>query len=257
MLLVEQNARAGLAIAHHGAVLDDGRVALTGAGPAAARGPARRRALPRRRRRSLTVSAAPAADRLRHGRDRLRRTTRATQASTSTAPAPIDPGQRLVQHDRAERDRHDRVHVRVRRDRAERRVVEQPDVRGVADDASRTSRGRSSRRSSAPENCEKCGFVVSEPDRQQDQRRRRASRTTVAANESRGIGSRVDRNEPIAHITAEATTSRSDQSGAPPLGRTSSASPPKPTTHADERRRAAAGRPSSCGAARSRAARSR
>jgi branched-chain amino acid transport system ATP-binding protein len=33
LLLVEQNARAGLAISHHGAVLDDGRVALTGAGP--------------------------------------------------------------------------------------------------------------------------------------------------------------------------------------------------------------------------------
>jgi branched-chain amino acid transport system ATP-binding protein len=33
VLLVEQNARAGLAIAHHGAVLDTGRVALTGAGP--------------------------------------------------------------------------------------------------------------------------------------------------------------------------------------------------------------------------------
>lgn len=33
VLLVEQNARAGLAIAHHGAVLDGGRVALTGRGP--------------------------------------------------------------------------------------------------------------------------------------------------------------------------------------------------------------------------------
>jgi branched-chain amino acid transport system ATP-binding protein len=32
VLLVEQNARAGLAIAHHGAVLDSGRVALTGPG---------------------------------------------------------------------------------------------------------------------------------------------------------------------------------------------------------------------------------
>ena len=32
VLLVEQNARAGLAIAHHGAVLDAGRVALTGSG---------------------------------------------------------------------------------------------------------------------------------------------------------------------------------------------------------------------------------
>jgi branched-chain amino acid transport system ATP-binding protein len=34
VLLVEQNARAGLGIAHHGAVLDGGRVALTGSGPA-------------------------------------------------------------------------------------------------------------------------------------------------------------------------------------------------------------------------------
>src|SRR5436190_10410611 len=33
VLLVEQNARAGLAIAHHGAVLDGGRVALTAPGP--------------------------------------------------------------------------------------------------------------------------------------------------------------------------------------------------------------------------------
>ncbi|HEY3541309.1 MAG TPA: ABC transporter ATP-binding protein [Gaiellaceae bacterium] len=33
VLLVEQNARAGLAIADHGAVLDTGRVALTGPGP--------------------------------------------------------------------------------------------------------------------------------------------------------------------------------------------------------------------------------
>jgi branched-chain amino acid transport system ATP-binding protein len=33
VLLVEQNARAGLAIAHRGAVLDGGRVALTGPGP--------------------------------------------------------------------------------------------------------------------------------------------------------------------------------------------------------------------------------
>ena len=32
VLLVEQNARAGLAIAHHGAVLDNGKVALTGPG---------------------------------------------------------------------------------------------------------------------------------------------------------------------------------------------------------------------------------
>ena len=52
----------------------------------------------------------------------------------------------------------------------------------------------------------------------------------VAAKESLGIGSRDDRNEPVAHITAEQRTSRSDQSGAPPLGRTSSARPPKPTT---------------------------
>ena len=33
VLLVEQNARAGLAISQHGAVLDGGRVALTGPGP--------------------------------------------------------------------------------------------------------------------------------------------------------------------------------------------------------------------------------
>jgi branched-chain amino acid transport system ATP-binding protein len=33
VLLVEQNARAGLAIAHRGAVLDGGKVALTGPGP--------------------------------------------------------------------------------------------------------------------------------------------------------------------------------------------------------------------------------
>jgi branched-chain amino acid transport system ATP-binding protein len=33
VLLVEQNARAGLGVAHHGAVLDGGRVALTGSGP--------------------------------------------------------------------------------------------------------------------------------------------------------------------------------------------------------------------------------
>ena len=33
LLLVEQNARAGLAIAHEGAVLDSGRIALTGPGP--------------------------------------------------------------------------------------------------------------------------------------------------------------------------------------------------------------------------------
>src|SRR5207302_3853711 len=33
VLLVEQNARAGLAIADHGAVLDEGRVALVGPGP--------------------------------------------------------------------------------------------------------------------------------------------------------------------------------------------------------------------------------
>jgi len=33
VLLVEQNARAGLAIADYGAVLDEGRVALTGPGP--------------------------------------------------------------------------------------------------------------------------------------------------------------------------------------------------------------------------------
>ncbi|MHB8469241.1 MAG: ABC transporter ATP-binding protein [Gaiellaceae bacterium] len=33
LLLVEQNARAGLAIAHRGAVLDGGRVALSGPGP--------------------------------------------------------------------------------------------------------------------------------------------------------------------------------------------------------------------------------
>jgi branched-chain amino acid transport system ATP-binding protein len=32
LLLVEQNARAGLALAHHGAVLDNGRVALAGPG---------------------------------------------------------------------------------------------------------------------------------------------------------------------------------------------------------------------------------
>jgi branched-chain amino acid transport system ATP-binding protein len=33
VLLVEQIARAGLGVAHHGAVLDGGRVALTGSGP--------------------------------------------------------------------------------------------------------------------------------------------------------------------------------------------------------------------------------
>jgi len=33
VMLVEQNARAGLAMSHHGAVLDGGRVALSGTGP--------------------------------------------------------------------------------------------------------------------------------------------------------------------------------------------------------------------------------
>jgi branched-chain amino acid transport system ATP-binding protein len=33
VLLVEQNARAGLAMSQHGAVLDGGRVALKGTGP--------------------------------------------------------------------------------------------------------------------------------------------------------------------------------------------------------------------------------
>ena len=52
----------------------------------------------------------------------------------------------------------------------------------------------------------------------------------MAANASSGMRSRLERNEPVAHITEEQTTSRSAQSGAPPLGRTRSASPAKPTT---------------------------
>ena len=48
VLLVEQNARAGLAIAHHGAVMDAGSSAR-GAQRGSAAGPARRGALPRRR----------------------------------------------------------------------------------------------------------------------------------------------------------------------------------------------------------------
>ena len=39
LLLVEQNARAGLAISHDGAVLDGGRVALAGPGPSLLRDP--------------------------------------------------------------------------------------------------------------------------------------------------------------------------------------------------------------------------
>src|SRR5438477_67665 len=50
----------------------------------------------------------------------------------------------------------------------------------------------------------------------------------VAANESDGIGSRLERNAPVAHVIAEQTTMSIAQSGAPPLGRTRSARPAKP-----------------------------
>jgi branched-chain amino acid transport system ATP-binding protein len=52
VLLVEQNARAGLAIAHRGAVMDAGQIRLTGAGPDLARDPAVA---------ALYLGAAPAA----------------------------------------------------------------------------------------------------------------------------------------------------------------------------------------------------
>ena len=50
------------------------------------------------------------------------------------------PRQSLAAEQHAEHDRDHRVHVRVRRDHPERRVREQPDVRGVADDRAETTR---------------------------------------------------------------------------------------------------------------------
>ena len=62
-----------------------------------------------------------------------RRTTTATDASTIAAPTHDPPRQLLVQDDRAERDRDDGIDVGVRRHLADRGVLQQPHVRGVAD----------------------------------------------------------------------------------------------------------------------------
>ena len=45
-----------------------------------------------------------------------------------------DQGDLLAEHDRSERDRDDRVHERVRGCRGDRNVVQEPDVRDVADE---------------------------------------------------------------------------------------------------------------------------
>ena len=50
------------------------------------------------------------------------------------------PGQLLAAEEHAERDRDDRVDVRVRRHEPERRIREQPDVGGVADDRAGVTR---------------------------------------------------------------------------------------------------------------------
>ena len=75
---------------------------------------------------------------------------------------------RLVQHDRAERDRDDRVHVRVRRDLAERRVVEQPDVGGVADDRAEGDEVEEAEDRASRE-LREVRMRGREPDRQQDE----------------------------------------------------------------------------------------
>ena len=62
------------------------------------------------------------------------RTTIATATTTIAAPIRIRHGQLLAAEEDAEHDRDDRVDVRVGRDEPERRVREQPDVGGVADD---------------------------------------------------------------------------------------------------------------------------
>ena len=155
------------------------------------------------------------------GRRARRRRARASRRSDR-------PRQRLAQDDRAERDRDDRVHVRVGRHPAERRVVEQPDVRRVADErAERDEVDPADDR--ARRELGGCGFVTARPIGS-----RIAPPTSisivVAANKSSGMRRRLERNDPVAHITDEQRTSSNAQNGAPPVGRTSSASPAKPTT---------------------------
>src|SRR6185503_12962116 len=74
------------------------------------------------------------ADRLRLGRDRLTPYDHGDAGEDEHGADADRPGQLFVQDDRTERDRDDRVHVRVRRDLPDRRVVQEPDVGGVADD---------------------------------------------------------------------------------------------------------------------------